>query len=456
MARTPRHSKPKSSSITIDLDDKDVKPIEDDIRDDGQEDVQDNAENQESTTAEDAPAQNTLDENNADEVTTPSDEKLEGDKTTSPKGGSGSTFSAGIIGGVLALIGAFGLQWAGILPGANNTQSEAVTALEEKIVGLEKNLGQTSNQIAEQLTLQPTGDFSSLTIRVDELETLLQNDNASSLEALNEIRSQIDQLTSKIINVETIVENIGTGEGINGADGNALSEGITSELSKLSALNIEQADKITDLQAQIISLAQSSSQNTEMSQIITQLQKRLADAETAIAEPSNEISIARSLAATTVKSAINRGGSFVAELEAFAQIDPEHAAIAELRPLSEKGVATRAELISGFGAIANQIIAADSAIEGDTDIMTRLLNSAASMVKVRKIGEIEGDSAEAITARIETRLNDGKLIDAAREWEKLSDKAKAASQAFQIQLTDRIQAEQLSDKLMQAAPANAG
>lgn len=443
MARTPRHSKPKSESITIDLDEKDVKPIEADINGDGQDDRQDDVENQQDATTENEAAEDVLEEAKAEEPKAAPEQEQ--------KKSSGSTFFAGLLGAILALVGAAGLQWGGFLPGSNNAQGDAVAALEQKIAGLEENLGQANNQIAEQLTLQPTGELSSLTTRVDDLETLLQNDNASSLEALNEIKDQIDQLTSKIINVETSAANVGTGTG----DG-TLPEGLTAEIGKLSALNSEQTDKITDLQAQIVSLAQSSSQNTGISQVITDLQKRLADAETAIAEPRNDISIARSLAATSVKSAINRGGSFVAELEAFAQIDPEHSALAELKPLSEKGVLTRADIVAGFGAVANQIIAADSSTEGETDIMARLLNSAASMVKVRKVGDIEGDSSEAIVARIETRLNDGKLVDAAREWDKLSDTAKAASQTFQTQLNDRILAEQLSDKLMQAAPINAG
>lgn len=447
MARTPRHSKPKSESITIDLDEKDVKPIEDDIQDGVQDDVQDDAENQDGTTTEDEAVEKTLEETTTEEPKTSPAPK----QVAESKKSSGSTFSAGILGAVLALVGAAGLQWSGFLPGSDNGQADAVATLEQKIAGLEQNLGQASNEIAEQLTLLPTGDFSSLTTRVDDLETLLQNDNASSLEALNEINGQIDQLTSKIINVETALTNVGTGNG-----DITLPEGLAAEISRISALNSEQADKVADLQAQIVSLAQSSSQNIEISQIITELQKRLAEAEIAIAEPRNNISIARSLAATAVKSAINRGGSFVAELEAFAQIDPEHSAVAELRPLSEKGIVTRASLVTGFGAIANQMIAADSSVEGDTDIMARLLNSAAAMVKVRKVGDIEGDNAEAIAARIETRLNDGKFVDAAREWEKLSDKAKAASQEFQTQLNDRILAENLSDILMQAAPINAG
>jgi hypothetical protein len=236
----------------------------------------------------------------------------------------------------------------------------------------------------------------------------------------------------------------------------SLPDNLTAEINKLTTSNVEQAEKIADLQAQIVSLAQSTSQDSQTSQIITDLQKRLAEAETAIAEPRNDISIARSLAATAVKSAINRGGSFVAELEAFSQIDPEHSAIAELKPLSEQGVLKRVDLVASFSAIANQIIAADSDVEADTGIMSRLMNSAASMVKIRKVGEIEGDTAEAIVARIETRLNDGKLTDAAREWDKLSDKAKIASEGFQTQLNARILAENLSDKLMQADPANAG
>ena len=436
MARTPRHSKPKSESITIDLDEKDVKPIADNIENEGED--QEDAITPDENAAEDNSKEAAGDEQ--EQPSTPEQSKT-----------SGSTFSAGILGAVLALVGAAGLQWSGFLPGADNGQQNTVATLEQKVATLEENLGQANNQIAERLTIQPTGDFSSLTARVDALEKLLQNDNASSLEALNEIKIQIDQLTSKIINVETSVANAGTEIG-----DLSLPDNLTAEINKLTTSNVEQAEKIADLQAQIVSLAQSTSQDSQTSQIITDLQKRLAEAETAIAEPRNDISIARSLAATAVKSAINRGGSFVAELEAFSQIDPEHSAIAELKPLSEQGVLKRVDLVASFSAIANQIIAADSDVEADTGIMSRLMNSAASMVKIRKVGEIEGDTAEAIVARIETRLNDGKLTDAAREWDKLSDKAKIASEGFQTQLNARILAENLSDKLMQADPANAG
>ena len=54
--------------------------------------------------------------------------------------------------------------------------------------------------------------------------------------------------------------------------------------------------------------------------------------------------IALAIAASALKSALDRGAPFAAELETFAAISPDAPELAALRAYAEKGVPTRAEI----------------------------------------------------------------------------------------------------------------
>ena len=72
-----------------------------------------------------------------------------------------------------------------------------------------------------------------------------------------------------------------------------------------------------------------------------------------------------------------------------------------------------------------------------------LLSSALSVVKVRPVGNVEGDTPEAIIARIEDKLRNGDMKGAALEWNNLPDAGKAASAEFEKTLQARIKVEEL-------------
>ena len=74
----------------------------------------------------------------------------------------------------------------------------------------------------------------------------------------------------------------------------------------------------------------------------------------------------------------------------------------------------------------------------DQGIAGRLMSSAMSVVKVRRTGDAEGDTAEAIVARMENALQRENLQGAASEWETLPQEAKAVSQDFKQALDARI------------------
>ena len=117
----------------------------------------------------------------------------------------------------------------------------------------------------------------------------------------------------------------------------------------------------------------------------------------------------------------------MAELEAFASVDGDSPAIDQLRTFAASGVPSRAELQNAFPKVANAIINAASGSGTDSGWVDRLMNSASSIVTVRPVGDVSGDSVEAIVARMETKLNNGDLQGAVNEWKTLPEASRTAS-----------------------------
>jgi len=165
------------------------------------------------------------------------------------------------------------------------------------------------------------------------------------------------------------------------------------------------------------------------------------------------VDVARAIAAAGLKSAIDRGGSFMSELEAFASVAPDDPAVSELRDLAAGGVPSRSDLVAGFSDAASKAIAAADPGNPDAGLVDRLMSSAMSVVKVRKVGDVPGDSAEAIAARAEARLLNGDLEAAVNEWNTLPEASKAATADYGDAMAARARAEKLMATAI--APTNA-
>ncbi|MCY1665673.1 hypothetical protein [Rhizobium sp. SL86] len=187
-----------------------------------------------------------------------------------------------------------------------------------------------------------------------------------------------------------------------------------------------------------------------------ELGQRLNTLETRVNQPGREQAVARALAAAALKAATERGGSFAAELQTFAQVAEDDPAVAELRAYAEQGVPTRAELTRRLQPATSAILdAVHQPVEGES-ITDRLFSSAMRMVKVRPVGEVEGETPEAIVARMEERVKSGDLKAAVAEWNSLPDAGKQASADFKKALDARIAVEDLMNATLTRAMASAG
>jgi hypothetical protein len=308
--------------------------------------------------------------------------------------------AAGILGGLIALIGAGAIQYAGLWPGAGASKETAtdIAALNAEIDGLKRSV---ANLASEPAAVPDT----ALAARVATLET-------------------------------TVANNASTSNGAGSGDADQKITALSGEIDQLRA-SLDQA-----AQGQ-------ASADADMS-------KRLEAAEGKLSGPSQESMVARAIAAAGLKAAIDRGGPFQPELDTYANVAPDDPAVADLKDFARTGVPSRADLIRRVTDIANVIVGSIQQDDTDQGFGARLMAGAKSLVQVRPVGNVQGDSVEAIAARFEEKVKNGDLPGAVTEWNSLPDAAKSASAAFKQSLEARIRVEDLVGEALSKAIASTG
>ena len=127
-----------------------------------------------------------------------------------------------------------------------------------------------------------------------------------------------------------------------------------------------------------------------------------------------------------------------------------------LHELAARGVPSRVALKDAFAPAADAILAASRPTPEGLGLVDRLLLSAQSAVRVRPVGDVEGDTPEAIVARMEARLDEGDLDGVVAQWSGLPDAAKAASQDFIDDVSARLMAEQMVDEALSSSTGEQG
>ncbi|MER9304170.1 mitofilin family membrane protein [Mesorhizobium sp. M0293] len=351
------------------------------------------------------------------------------DEKISPpaKRGGLNGIAAGIIGGVIALVGAGGLQVAGLLgaPGSGAAVSldgvnGEIASLKSEIAGL-KEAGGNSDAAAKVVGL--SSGLEQVKADVAALKSAVESGGAGDTAGLAALGDKIKQ-------IETAVAALGKAGGTAPVD--------------LGPLN----EKLAGLDAQVKSAGEATTAQdgrlTALEQSVSQLSGKV---EAAAGQPK----IALAIAASALKAALDRGAPFSAELETFAAISPDAPQLAALRPYAEKGVPTRAEIASQADAAASAMVAAAAPVDENAGFLQNLLSSAESLVKVRPIGAVEGAGAPEIVARMEAAVNQGDYAKALSEYDTLPQAAKAAGADFAGKLKARIEVETQVDALISGA-----
>ncbi|MEO9336292.1 phage tail protein [Mesorhizobium sp. SB112] len=464
MVKTPRtrHSRPKRDPVTIELEPDAVSRISDSppAEADAQEAAAQAAETPEEAAISQSDSPNKRDETGQTgnwQPTTSSDydfsansdnaaqpvtddaaaerEETRAEESESPYAPSGaepaaerksmSPFLAALAGGVSALVLAGLLQFAGVLgsPGSSGGQNEAVS----------QEIASLKSQIADLSRGENGPDLSN---RVDALTASLQEvrSNLETVRGSAEAGTggvDLSAIEGRIGEIESSVTRLGEAGGQPNAEAVTALDG---RIAAAEALVKTETERVSSLDARIAGLEQT------MTGVSDKLEAQ-----------AGQPKIALSIAASALKSAVERGAPFQAEIETFAAIAPDAPELADLRGYAEKGVTTRADIATETDQAANAMIAAAAPPLESASFLDRLMVSAESLVKVRPVGAVEGAGVPETVARMEVAINGGDLQKAISEYDTLPEAAKTAGAAFAEKIRARIAVEGLVDKMVAGA-----
>ncbi|OBQ63494.1 COG4223 family protein [Mesorhizobium erdmanii] len=354
------------------------------------------------------------------------DEKMAPTPPPAKRGGLNG-IAAGIIGGVIALAGAGGLQFAGLLgvPGSGAGVSldgvnGEIASLKSDIAGLKETGG---NNDAEAKVVGLSSGLEQVKADVAALKSAVGQGGAGD-------NAGLAALGDKVKQIETAVAALGKAASAAPVDLGPVNE----KLAGLDALVKSAGDAAKAQEGRLTALEQS----------VAQLSGKV---EAQASQPK----IALAIAASALKAALDRGAPFSAELDTLAAISPNAPELATLRPYAEKGVPTRTEIASQMDAAANAMVAAATPVDQNAGFLQNLMSSAESLVKVRPIGAVEGPGAPETVARMEVAVTQGDYAKALNEYNSLPDAVKAAGADFAGKLKARIEVESQVDALISGA-----
>jgi hypothetical protein len=298
---------------------------------------------------------------------------------------TGSLLATGFVVGVVVLAGAAGLQYWGVLPSMNSDNDVL-----DKVNAISSEVESTKSALAALKAEKPEVDFGPVNDKIAAIETKL------------------------------------------------------TEMPKPNGLSADADTRIASLNDQVSKLETSlADQKKAGEEAEAALLMRLEALEKKASEPRDDVEVAVAIASAGLKAAIDRGGPFTTELDTLTGIDPNNPAVRELKAFAATGVPSRSKLVADFPGIADQILASINSGNPDQSLTDRLLSSALSIVKVRPVGNVEGETPDAIVARMEAKLTDGDLKGADAEWQKLPQTGKQASAGYEKSLSARIRVEEL-------------
>ncbi len=390
------------------------------------------------------------------------------------RGGGFGLFVAGIVGGVIALAGAGGLYAAGIIPiaGGGQDDSAAIQSLQQDVDTLKSNLADTrkiAESGADSSALQDSVNANQT--RLDQLSSTVdgvQSDVADLKSALASGNGgeapALAALQDRVAELETRLQSLGDNGGQT-VDLGPLQDRISALESKVSDLagaagqDSGLADRIDQIAQNLQSAADKASSAADSANAASQaaqansgridkLESSVASLSDKVASQANQPDVGRAIAASALKSAIESGAPFATELDTYAALSPDAQGLDELRQWADSGLPTRAALAAQADAAAEEMIAAAEPASQGGGFFHRLFASAQSMIKVRPVGEAEGDGVPAIAARIEAAVRDGDYKKAVDEYETLPDGPKAAGKDFIEKVRARVRADALASKLL--------
>ena len=298
------------------------------------------------------------------------------------------------------------------------SDAERIARMEERLSAL------AAAALSDPKGAGPIPQLAQITGRIADLETALtnrlaaarrdmateiENRLASTAEAAETARSgtqrldrEVTGLKSDVTRTTQRVDQLATGS------------------DRLSEIARNAQDEIAKLRTALDAIRRETAKPADVAAAVAPATTRLGKLESSVSEvlkaeadrQRNAERIVLSLELGNLKRAMDRGGSYAAELAEVRKVAGNRLDLSILQRYQSDGLPTVAELSRQFRPLTSAIIDAD-ADNKDASVVDRLLSGAKTIVRVRKLTPEAGDSSvEATVARIELALREGRLGDA--------------------------------------------
>ncbi|MEL6373108.1 MAG: hypothetical protein AAFR04_04005 [Pseudomonadota bacterium] len=306
-------------------------------------------------------------------------------------------------------------QLAGITGRVNDLESTLAT----QIAALRKDLIQEVDQRVKPAT-EASSAARSGAQRLDRDVTGLKSDSAKLTQLLETLRASLDKMRNRLKAVQDQTADL---------DGElkTLKTNVTTDLRKVT--------RPADLTSAIKPVT------AKIQQLETNI-KGVVRTETQRKQVAERIVLALELG--NLKRAMNRGLAFDSELAEVKRVAGDSVDLKPLEAFKDKGVPTLGDLQTSFKPLTYQMIEAQPP-QPNASFMDRMLSGAKSIVRVRKTDHAPGDtSTEAVVARMERALKDGRLSDVLAEAKKLKADARRPAEAW----LEKVKARQSIDRAL--------
>jgi|GEM_PF-6568795 len=326
------------------------------------------------------------------------------------------------VGLVLIVLGALTGAAAGFFAGQMGTVDVPVTPavdVDGALRPVEQRVDGLNDQV-KQLRDQVTALQTDLADRPD-VELPAPVDLEPIEKSLDDLQTRVAELDASVSQVQSSPSGT-TGSGVRPDVLNDLSGSIEDLQASIASLETELPRRIARLE----SLGPAEDLDSRLGNFSTQeqyddLAQRLSDLESG---PSDTLAkqAALALGLANLVRAIELGQSFENELDTLVALSPTQPQLAELRPLAVNGLKRPERLKTEFLDLARLAIQKDSETP-DASWWQQILMRFRALVTVRPVGEVEGETTEAVIARAELRLEEGDLRSAVTELRALDGPA---------------------------------
>ncbi len=357
-----------------------------------------------------------------------------------------------------------------------NDMENRISALSDKVAGLStavKNTSASQDAIeilkrqVEKLNNRPeVSKLAKISERIKAIETTIANPqkpavDATEIKGLVEKVAALDEKTAQAISTaEKSIRRAGileqaikvADEAIKGSTDGTQGSLVAQNL-RLAGLekNITDLRKdVDDLTSQISTLnefaGEVSATQTSSAAVTSSIDARLTKLEEEDRSDSTGRLAALSFAIENLAQKIKSGDVFKTELKIVSAALPDNAQLDKLNDQANSGVKSIAQLQREFTSVLRAVLAAEDT-EVASGVMGKLVGTAKSLIKIRRVGEVEGESREAIIARLEIRVKAGKLDAGLVEAKKLKGASARAIAGWVQSVEERMQTIKLINNL---------